>query len=138
MIAGNKQPSHQSTKPQNAVEEGGMKKALLALSAFAVTLLSGTKIATAQEYYGGPQQYYYEQREAERSWERQGFYAGVRGADRDFQNGRRPDVNNRHEYRDPHLPRWERHEFREGFRRGYYERVKQIYYGRQWRDDDDD
>jgi hypothetical protein len=115
-----------------------MKRTLFLVSAFAVTLL-GAKIAGAQEYYG-PQQYYYEQQQAERAWERQGYYAGVRGADRDFQNRRRPDVNNRHEYRDPHLPRWERHEFREGFRRGYYERVKQIYYGygQQWQYDDDD
>jgi len=84
-----------------------MKRTLLLVPAFAVALLGGTKIAMAQEYYG-PQRYYYEQHEAERAWERQGFFDGVRGAERDFQNGRRPDVNNRYEYRDPHLPRWER------------------------------
>jgi hypothetical protein len=114
-----------------------MKQEFWLVPALAVALLGGTKITKAQEYYG-PQQYYYEQHEAERAWERQGFYDGVRGADRDFLNGRRPDVNNRDEYRDPHLPRWERHEYREGFRRGYYERMKQIYYARQWRDDGDD
>jgi hypothetical protein len=118
-----------------------MKRTLFLVSAFAVTLLGGAKVAKAQEYYG-PQQYYYEQQQTERAWEREGYYAGVRGADRDYQNGRRPDVNNRHEYRKPHLPGWEKHEFQEGFRRGYYERVKQIYYGygygQQWRRDDDD
>jgi len=113
-----------------------MRRTLLLAPAFVVALLGSTKSAKAQEYYG-PQQYYYEQHEAERAWERKGFYDGVRGADRDFRHGRRPDVNNRHEYRDPDLPRWEQHEYREGYRRGYYERVKQLYYGRQWRDDDD-
>ena len=115
-----------------------MNRKLLLVPAFAVALLGSTKIARAQEYYG-PQQYYYEQHETERAWERRGFYDGVKGADRDFENGRRPDVNNRHEYRDTDLPRWQQHEYQEGFRRGYYERVKQLYYGRrQWRDDDDD
>ena len=127
----------QSGRSVAAEQDIDMTRTLLLVPAFAVALLGSTKIAKAQEYYG-PRQYYYEQHEAERAWERQGFYDGVRGADRDFEKGRRPDVNNRHEYRDPRLPRWERHEYREGFRRGYYERVKQIYYGRQWRNDDDD
>ena len=114
-----------------------MKRTIfLVLPAFAVALLGGAKSARAQEYYG-PQQYYYEQQGAERAWERQGFYDGMRGAERDFENRRRPDVNNRDEYRNPHLPSWERHEYREGFRRGYYERARQIYDGRHWRDDDD-
>jgi hypothetical protein len=47
----------------------------LLVPAFAVALLGSTKIAKAQEYYG-PRQYYYQQREAERAWERQGFYDG--------------------------------------------------------------
>jgi hypothetical protein len=47
-------------------------------------------------------------------------------------------VNNRDEYRDPDLPRWAAHEYREGFRRGYYQRVRQIYNGARWRHDDDD
>ena len=62
--------------------------------------------------------------------EHRGFYDGVRGADRDFENHRRPNVNNRDEYRDPDsIPEWAQHEYREGFRRGYYVRVRQIYYG---------
>lgn len=51
--------------------------------------------------------------------QRQGFQDGIIGAQKDFGNHRRPDVNNRDEYRDPHLPPEQREAYREGFRRGY-------------------
>lgn len=51
--------------------------------------------------------------------QRQGFHDGIEGAHRDFDNHRRPDVNNRDEYRHPHVPRDQREAYREGFRRGY-------------------
>jgi hypothetical protein len=114
-----------------------MKSTLLLIPTFGVFLLAGLRSAKAQEYYGPPQ-FAYEQHEQEEAWERRGFYDGARGADRDFGNHRRPDVNNRDEYRDPDLPRWAAHEYREGFRRGYYQRVRQIYNGARWRHDDDD
>lgn len=38
---------------------------------------------------------------------------------KDFDNHRRPDVNNRDEYRHPNVPRSGRDDYREGFRRGY-------------------
>ena len=50
---------------------------------------------------------------------RQGFHDGMEGARRDYDNHRRPDVENRDEYRHPHLPAEQREAYREGFRRGY-------------------
>lgn len=100
--------------------------------------MGGVKYANAQ-YYGQPQYGYQDRHEAAEAWEQRGFYDGSKGADRDYWNHRRPDVNNRDEYRDPDdVPGWARHEYREGFRRGYYERVRQIYRGDRWRHDDDD
>jgi len=51
--------------------------------------------------------------------QRQGFRDGMEGARRDFENHRRPDVNNRDEYRHPHLPPDARQAYRDGFQRGY-------------------
>lgn len=51
--------------------------------------------------------------------ERRGFHEGVVGAHRDFDNHRRPNVLNRDEYRDPHVPPELAGEYREGFRHGY-------------------
>ena len=51
--------------------------------------------------------------------QRQGFQDGIEGARKDFGNHRQPDVNNRDEYRNPHLPPEQREAYREGFRRGY-------------------
>jgi hypothetical protein len=50
---------------------------------------------------------------------RQGFQDGIEGARKDFDNHRRPDVENRDEYRHPRLPPEQREAYREGFRRGY-------------------
>jgi hypothetical protein len=50
---------------------------------------------------------------------RQGFHDGLEGARRDYGNHRRPDVENRDEYRHPRLPPEQREAYREGFRRGY-------------------
>jgi hypothetical protein len=54
-----------------------------------------------------------------REVQRQGFHDGVEGARKDFDNHRAPDVNNRDEYRHPKVPRSDRADYREGFRRGY-------------------
>lgn len=51
--------------------------------------------------------------------ERRGFHDGIDGANKDFNNHRRPNVANRWEYRDPHVPSDSVHEYRAGFRRGY-------------------
>jgi hypothetical protein len=58
--------------------------------------------------------------------QRRGYQEGVEGARRDFDSHRRPDPNNRDEYRDPPVPPGLRDEYREGFRRGYEETVSQI------------
>src|ERR1700738_2873140 len=65
----------------------------------------------------------------ERGWEeppgeyneaqRRGFHDGVEGARRDFGNDRRPDVDNREEFRNPHIEPELREAYRMGFRRGY-------------------
>jgi hypothetical protein len=51
--------------------------------------------------------------------QRQGFHDGIEGARKDFDNHRRPDVNNRDEYRTPQVRRDQREAYRDGFRRGY-------------------
>lgn len=51
--------------------------------------------------------------------QRRGFQDGIEGARKDFGNHRRPDVANRDEYRNPHVPPQLWGEYREGFRRGY-------------------
>jgi hypothetical protein len=115
-----------------------MRSTLLLTPMLAIALFAGEKSTIAQQYYGPPP-FAYGQYGAEEAWEQRGFYDGIKGAEHDFKNHRRPDVNNRDEYRDPDsIPGWAQHEYREGFRRGYYIRVRQIYYGERRDDDDDD
>lgn len=61
---------------------------------------------------------------------RQGFHDGLEGARRDYENHRRPDVDNRDEYRHPRLPREQREAYREGFRRGYQVGINHMMGGR--------
>ncbi|MGA8740234.1 MAG: hypothetical protein WB561_03495 [Terracidiphilus sp.] len=61
---------------------------------------------------------------------RQGFQDGIEGARKDFDNHRRPDVENRDEYRHPHLPPGQREAYRDGFRRGYQVAVDHMMGGR--------
>ncbi len=64
---------------------------------------------------------------------RRGFHDGVEGARRDFQNHRQPNVNNRDEFRNPKfIAPPDRHEYREGFRRGYGIAVQHIYGGQPY------
>jgi hypothetical protein len=51
--------------------------------------------------------------------QRRGFFDGIEGARKDYENHRRADVNNRDEYRHPNLPGRLREAYRDGFRRGY-------------------
>lgn len=51
--------------------------------------------------------------------QRRGFHDGIEGARKDADNHRRPDVNNRDEYRHPDVPREMRKAYRDAFRRGY-------------------
>jgi hypothetical protein len=54
-----------------------------------------------------------------REVQRKGFHDGIEGARKDFDNHRPPNVNNRDEYRHPHVDASMRDDYREGFRRGY-------------------
>jgi hypothetical protein len=61
------------------------------------------------------------------AWQR-GYKDGVEGARKDFDNHRPPNVANRDEFRNPHfIAAPDRHDYREGFRRGYNVAVHNIY-----------
>jgi hypothetical protein len=51
--------------------------------------------------------------------QRKGFHDGVEGARKDFDHHRPPNVQDRDEYRHPHVDESARDDYREGFRRGY-------------------
>jgi hypothetical protein len=107
-----------------------MKPRIFALSTFAVSMaiagLFPAKVMAAQEPVPPPPAEY---AQGSVGWDapppefreiqRQGFHDGIEGAHKDFDNHRPPDVNNRDEYRHPHVPRSARDDYREGFRRGY-------------------
>lgn len=98
--------------------------------AMALVLFLGPCISTSARAHGlspGPSQAGYGQQRGD--WnappqeysdiQRQGFRDGLEGARKDFENHRRPDPNNRDEYRRPNVSRELRDAYREGFRRGY-------------------
>jgi hypothetical protein len=100
-----------------------MMRNRLAVSILAVSLAtSGYVIA---QPFASPAQVY----DHDRAWDtppqefrdiqRQGYHDGIEGARKDYDNHRRPDVNNRDEYRHPHVPDSAKADYREGFRRGY-------------------
>jgi hypothetical protein len=100
-----------------------MKMNRLAIPALAIALVT-PGIALAQPYAPSPQAYgqgggWDVPPQEFRDIQRQGFHDGIEGARKDFDNHRRPDVNNRDEYRHPHVPSSARGDYREGFRRGY-------------------
>ncbi|GAC1423091.1 MAG: hypothetical protein NVSMB62_19320 [Acidobacteriaceae bacterium] len=115
-----------------------MKSKRLLIPAVFVALLAGAASTFAQQYYSRPP-FQYDRADAEEAMEQRGYYDGIQGAERDFTNHRRPNVNNRDEYRDPDsVPRWAQQEYREGFRRGYNVRVQQIYGRQRYGDGDRD
>lgn len=62
-----------------------------------------------------------------RDIQRQGFHDGIEGARRDFESGRRADVNAHEEYRHPHVPPPAVEDYRDGFRRGYDAGVRHFF-----------
>ncbi len=80
-------------------------------------------------YQGGPPQPWEAPPPEFQEIERRGFHDGVEGARKDFGNHRRPDVENRDEYRHPPVGRADRRAYREAFRRGYQAGVDHIYHG---------
>ncbi|SFS05982.1 hypothetical protein SAMN05421771_1152 [Granulicella pectinivorans] len=118
-----------------------MKTLKFAAPALAVVLLGTAGLSFAQGY-PQPQPYPQQQQQGyppqgqpgygqdrDNRWEappqemrefaRQGFRDGIQGARRDMENHRRPNVNNRDEFRHPQVPRNVRDDYRMGFRRGY-------------------
>ncbi|HEX4576645.1 MAG TPA: hypothetical protein VH117_04805 [Edaphobacter sp.] len=100
---------------------------------FAIPVLSlalaTSGFATAQPFAAPSPAIQDHDRDHDRDWDtppqefrdiqRQGYHDGIEGARKDYDNHRRPDVNNRDEYRHPHVPESARADYREGFRRGY-------------------
>jgi hypothetical protein len=58
--------------------------------------------------------------------QRRGFHDGIEGARKDVGNHRRPDVNNRDEYRHPDVPPEMRKVYRAAFRRGYQQAMSHL------------
>jgi hypothetical protein len=65
-----------------------------------------------------------------RDIQRQGFRDGIDGARKDVENHRRPDVNNRDEFRNPRFRGAARRDYRDGFRRGYNTAMQHMLNGR--------
>ena len=99
-----------------------------------LAIAAGTATVAAAQYYGPPPQ---QPGYGQGGWDtapqefrdamRRGFHDGIEGARRDYENHRRPDINNRDEYRHPSISGPDRHDYREGFRRGYQVGVQHIY-----------
>lgn len=130
-----------------------MKKFIVyfAASTFGAAMLAGApsaRAATASPSpaaIGQPPQYYPNQPWAvpPSQWqaaEQKGYREGVRGAYKDAQNHRQPNVNNRDEYRHPDdIPGGDVGAYRQGFRRGYWTGVQHLmgYYHGPYNDRDD-
>ena len=111
-------------------------KSRIAVSLLAAALMAGTGLAETQQYYQQgppppppPQQHGWETPPPQfaAAFQR-GYKDGVFGARRDFENHRPPSPMNRDEYRNPHfIAPPDRHDYRDGFRRGYEAAVQNMY-----------
>jgi hypothetical protein len=100
----------------------------LAISALALAL-STSGFAMAPPFAAPAPAFQYQNHDQDRDWnqppqefreiQQKGYHDGIEGARKDYDNHRRPDVNNRDEYRHPHVPDSAKTDYREGFRRGY-------------------
>ena len=73
-----------------------------------------------------------------REVQREGYHDGIEGARKDYNEHRRPDVNNRDEYRHPHVERSAEGDYSEGFRRGYEQAMNHMMSYRDRHHDHDD
>jgi hypothetical protein len=114
-----------------------MKLARFAIPALAIALLGSTNLLSAQQYgppQGPPPPGYgqsgpggWDQPPGEfREFQRLGFHDGIEGARKDIENHRRPNVNNRDEFRHPNVPGNARRDYRDAFRRGYTMGIQHI------------
>lgn len=102
-------------------------KRMLAAVAVAMGMMA---VSAAAQYGPPPARYYGAPAPVQNDFAQRGYADGVQGAQRDFENHRIWDVNNRDEYRKPHVPGYVRGDYREGFRRGYYDTVRRFEHGR--------
>ncbi len=122
-----------------------LKPSWYAIPALAL-LIGATGLVTTKTYASPAAAAISQDRDHDRDWdappqelndiERRGFHDGLEGAHRDYDNHRRPDVENRDEYRHPHGPPEEREAYREGFRRGYRVAVHHLWGDRDHGDHD--
>lgn len=118
-----------------------MRTKLLLIPALSLAMLTGSAAAIAQ--YGPPPpppgQGYGPGPGGPGGWDnappefreiqQRGFHDGIEGARKDFENHRRPTVNNRDEFRRPPVAGPDRRAYRQAFRRGYDVGVQHIYGG---------
>lgn len=84
--------------------------------------LAGAPAMTAVAQEGPPPPGAWEPQEPPGSWSQAwhtGFHEGVEAARHDRQAGRPPDPDHHERFRHPDVPPNLRHDFRDGFRRGY-------------------
>jgi hypothetical protein len=121
-----------------------MKLKRFALATLALSLAPALMTAKAYSATPGPAAPAYAQdRDHDGGWDappsefreiqREGFHDGIEGARKDFDNHRPPNVNNRDEYRHPHVKPSARDDYREGFRRGYDAATRHLTGGEQVR-----
>jgi len=110
-------------QPATQGETMKFRNAFFGIAIGLATFATTPGILAAQEPWEGPPGEY------QRDIQRQGFHDGIEGARKDFQNHRRPDVNNRDEYKHPQYHGRDRDDYREAFRRGYDVGVQHIYNG---------
>ena len=115
----------------------------LATIGIAALMMASTGIVSAQYaaprggYDGGQGGWDAPPPEIANDAQRRGFHDGIEGARKDYENHRQPNVNNRDEYRHPSVGRELRHDYREGFRRGYDVGVSHMMNGRDHDHDGD-
>jgi ribosome modulation factor len=97
----------------------GLPMLALALGTSGFAMAAHTPTGSSPAQYGQGQGGWDAPPQEFRDIQRQGYHDGIEGARKDYDNHRRPDVNNRDEYRHPHVPASARDDYREGFRRGY-------------------
>jgi len=96
-----------------------------------IAMTGGTGVAVLAQ--GPPPPGAWEPQEPPGSWSNawhSGFHDGIDAARHDVDAGRPPDPRRHDKFRHPDLPRDQRDDFREGFRRGYH----MVYEHREHRD----
>jgi len=119
--------------------KGTMKLTRFLAPAFALTLLSAGWSGAAFAQYGppphppppgyqeGPPRGWDAPPPEFREYQARGYHDGVIGATKDYQNHRRPTPENRDEFRHPNfIPPAFRHDYRDGFRQGYFAAVRHL------------